>query len=140
MSAGDVPTQVSPITNYDSADSSSSTSLFNRSSIPVGLSPSNNAQSLPISIEQTSFVLKAANDEHISISNSHIRVLEEKINNQNATIYHQQSEIKHLHKSIRDLSNEVNQLKFVVNSPSTSPISHSRPTSAYNCINNDYIH
>ncbi|CAF3794553.1 unnamed protein product [Rotaria sordida] len=140
MSAGDVPTQISPITNYDSADSSSSTSLFNRSSIPIGLSPPSNTQSIPISIEQTSFVLNAANDEHISISNPKIHFLEEKINNQNATIYHQQSELKYLHKSIRDLSNEINQLKLAVNSPSTSPISHSRPTSAYNCINNDYLH
>jgi hypothetical protein len=122
MSGDDVPTHVAPATNYDSDESSSSNSIFNRTTIPI-------ISSSP----------KVMNNEQLFKSNSQFRLLEEKINNQNATLYHQQFEITNLHKVIQDLYNRLNHSKSVANSVSHSPALLSRPNSAHNYTHNNDI-
>jgi hypothetical protein len=100
----------SPNINYDSDDSSSS-------SKPLFIRPS-----API----VSSVSKVMTDKHSLQSNSRVRCLEDKLNT--------------LQQFILDLSNQVHQLKSVVNSPTHSPVSHSRPNSTQNYIHNHEIH
>jgi hypothetical protein len=161
MSAGDVPPPVLTSTNYDSDDSSSSKSIFNRPNVPIISSPPINTQLIhTILSEQIPSITTAMHDEHTFQSTSQVRLLEERLNNQNATLYHQQSEIIDLRKTVRDLSTQihqqsdisdlrqtlrdlsvqVNHITSVVNSPTHSPLPNSRSNSAYNCINNDYLH
>ena len=140
MSVGDAPTQDQLIINYDQDDSSSSKSIFNRSSFQRVSPQPNDTQCDPILSEQISSVVKTKTYEHLYNTNSQVRLLEDKINHQQYEINNQQCEIANLHKIIHDLSNQFHELKSVVNSPIHSPVSHSRPSSIQNDIHNDNIH
>ncbi len=135
MSTGDTPVQHLPKTSYDSDDSSSSRSVFNRSDFQTIATQGINTQFNSIFSEEISSVVKAINYEQMRKSNSQIRFLEDKINDQNKTLTNQQSEISNLHKTLGDLYDQIHHLKSVVNSAPHSPIFHSRPSSAIYDLN-----
>ncbi|CAF4618111.1 unnamed protein product, partial [Rotaria socialis] len=86
MSTGDTPVQHQSKTSYDSDDSSSSRSVFNRSDFQTIPPQAINTQFNSIFSEEISSVVKAINYEQMHKSNSQIRFLEDKINNQNKTL------------------------------------------------------
>ncbi|CAF3689417.1 unnamed protein product [Rotaria socialis] len=94
MSTGATPVQHQSKTSYDSDDSSSSRSVFNRSDFQTIAPQAINTQFSSIFSEEISSVVKAINYEQMHKSNSQIRFLEDKINNQNKTLNNQQSSYK----------------------------------------------
>ncbi|CAF5190859.1 unnamed protein product, partial [Rotaria magnacalcarata] len=122
-------------TNYDSDDSSSSRSIFNRSDFQTIAPQAINTQFNSIFSEEISSVVKAINYEQTRKSNSQIRFLEDKINDQNKTLNNQQSEISNLHKTLGDLYDQMHHLKSVVNSAPHSPVVRSRPDSVIYDLN-----
>ncbi|CAF2122466.1 unnamed protein product [Rotaria magnacalcarata] len=135
MSTGDTPVQHQPKTSYDSDDSSSSRSVFNRSDFQTIAPQTINTQFNSIFSEEISSVVNAINYEQMHKSNSQIRFLEDKINDQNKTLNNQQSEISNLHKTLGNLYDQVHHLKSVVNSAPHSPVVRSRPNSAIYDLN-----
>ncbi|CAF1356647.1 unnamed protein product [Rotaria magnacalcarata] len=135
MSTSDTPAQHQPKTSYDSDDSSSSRSVFNRSDFQTIAPQAINTQFNSIFSEGISSVVKAINYEQMRKSNSQIPFLEDKINDQNKTLNNQQSEISNLHKTLGDLYDQMHHLKSVVNSAPHSPVVRPRPNSAIYDLN-----
>ncbi|CAF5177725.1 unnamed protein product, partial [Rotaria magnacalcarata] len=135
MSTSDTPAQHQPKTSYDSDDSSSSRSVFNRSDFQTIAPQAINTQFNSIFSEGISSVVKAINYEQMRKSNSQIPFLEDKINDQNKTLNNQQSEISNLHKTLGDLYDQMHHLKSVVNSSPHSPVVRPRPNSAIYDLN-----
>ena len=109
----------SPGIDSDSDDSSSSKSLFNRSSLlrPPPLSPT-----IDFNLSSNHGDVSTLHPDSIlpPPSNSQFRLITHTISNQEMLLRQQQSELSNLHHTITSLSNQLSQIQSLLQPPTTS--------------------